>query len=110
MIIIIIIIYYDSDDDDNIVDLTAESPPRKRVKGCEGNKDLKQSKIVMHTTQVGSQKSTSLTPADKVNITTIESGFIILVLISLLTGNHQTRTSASRVRDYVKSKCTVLHI
>jgi len=43
MIIIIIIIYYDSDDDDNIVDLTAESPPRKRVNGCEGNKDLKQS-------------------------------------------------------------------
>lgn len=73
MIIIIIIIYYDSDDDDNIVDLTAESPPRKRVKSCEkGNKDLKQSKIVMHTTQVGSQKSTSFTPADKVNITTIE--------------------------------------
>ena len=68
MIIIIIIIYYDSDDDDsddddNIVDLTAES--RKRVKGCEkGNKDLKQSKIVMHTTQVGSQKSTSFTPAE----------------------------------------------
>ena len=70
MIIIIIIIYYDSDDDDsddddNIVDLTAESPPRKRVKGCEkGNKDLKQSKIVMHTTQVGSQKSTSFTLAE----------------------------------------------
>ena len=42
MIIIIIITYYDSDDDDNIVDLTAESPPRKRVKGCECNKDLKQ--------------------------------------------------------------------
>jgi len=55
------------------VDLTVESPPRKRVKSCEkDNKDLKQSKIVMHTTQVGSQKSTSFTPADKVNITTIE--------------------------------------
>ena len=71
-LLLFIIIYY-SDDDDNIVDLTAESPPRKRGKSCEkGNKDLKQSKIVMHTTQVGSQKSTSFTPADKVNITTIE--------------------------------------
>ena len=43
MIIIIIIIYYnsdddDSDDDDNIVDLTAESPPRKRVNCEKGNK------------------------------------------------------------------------
>ena len=73
MIIIIIIIYYDRhchcDDDDNIVDLTAESPPRKRVKGCEkGNKDLKQSKIVMHTTQVGSQKNT---PARSTAILTV---------------------------------------
>ena len=56
-----------------MVDLTADSPPRKRPKNTStNNKDLRQSKIVIHTTQIGSQKSNSFTPADKVNITTIE--------------------------------------
>ena len=46
------------------MDLTTDSPPRKKNKI--------QSKMVVHTTQLGPHKVTSFMPSSKVNITTIE--------------------------------------